>query len=97
MKLSKREADAKILNTPLKWGKYAVIKWYAKSSLAYRSADFAIMNTASGGYMYSEIWSAKAFGIINKGLETPNKNNDWCYSAVVNVQTGKIEWRNYAD
>ena len=87
--LSKDEADSKLLNSGLHWGKYAIITYFNDGN------NHCHMSTASGGYMYSHVWSAKAFGIKNRGYGKPTKENRYAHCAVINIETGRIEWRNY--
>lgn len=86
--LSKEEGDM-LIRKPLKWGKYSVI-FCAKGREP-------VMRTCSFGYLYSHIWSARAFGIVGKGFKTPNDDNNWVHCAVLDIETGEIVWRNYAD
>ena len=86
--LSKAEGD-RLVKQPLKWGKYSII--------FCKEGGSPNMTTCSFGYMYSHIWSAKAFGIVGKGFETPRAKNGWVHCAILDVETGEIVWRNYAD
>ena len=98
--MSVQEADNHALHTQFRFGKYGVIKWFMVKGESIGNATHftpseTTLTVASGGYPYGEIWSARAFGIVNRGWGEPTVSNYYTHCAVINLQNGKIEWRNY--
>ena len=91
MELNKQDADNHILTSPIAWGKYGIVQFYMEGGKPSKTVFLA----QSCGYLYNQIWSARAFGIVNKGNGEPTSSNHYTHSAVINMETGKIEWRNY--
>lgn len=91
MKLSKQDADAHVQTSPIAYGKYGIVQFYMEGDKPSKTVFLA----QSCGYLYSHVWSARAFGIVNKGNREPTKHNHYTHSAVINMETGEIEWRNY--
>ena len=91
MELSKQDADNHVLASPLAWGKYGIVQFYMEGGKPSKT----VFQAQSCGYLYGHIWSARAFGIVNKGNGEPTSSNHYTHSAVINMETGKIEWRNY--
>ena len=100
MIMTTEDGDLHALTSDIKYGKYAILKWFmvkgdsVGNATHYTPSD-VVLSVASGGYPYSEIWSARAFGIVNHGLGEPKEGNHYTHCAIMNLQNGKIEWRNY--
>ena len=67
MELSKQDADNHVLASPLAWGKYGIVQFYMEGGKPSKTVFLA----QSCGYLYNQIWSARAFGIVNKGNGEP--------------------------
>tara|TARA_R110001583_G_scaffold9651_18_gene45575 strand:+ start:1345 stop:1626 length:282 start_codon:yes stop_codon:yes gene_type:complete len=91
LELNKQDADNHILTSPIAWGKYGIVQFYMEGGKPSKT----VFQAQSCGYLYSHVWSARAFGIVNKGNKEPTKHNHYTHSAVINMETGEIEWRNY--
>ena len=91
MKLNKQVADDHIRTSPIAWGKYGVVQFYMEGDKPSKT----VFLTQRCGYLYSHVWSARAFGIVNRGNREPTQHNHYTHSAVMNIETGEIEWRNY--